>query len=392
MKSNNIIMFGGWYQRTTIHLSEIYDFLSQGKTYLDLSQKKLDTFRKSLRLKKVSREVGFLEYVKAITTDGIEIRYYEDGLYILEVRSADIKKSKKLLGNYFYTYFEPAINYIFSLGAPTPKVLADIQTVHPTVIGMNSDKHTEYKIDEKRYGSVYSKISSQDMTVYKTPHFIFVVSGNKQFKNIRDVIEMQIFFREFKDQLEKYLNIHRIIWEHISSIKDRKTIKGTEVEKIRYTLDCYDKTVTLINNRINQMDTYVSTRASIAKDLEIEKYLMALFQYKFEVLTNTLMYIKEIWMMTREYLQSAISIAVEIQNRVTNVNIKSLTLITTLGVVAGIFGYLSRETIPAMTLTGLGYFAILLFLTWLFNFIVSKIYQRIKYKLNFAKTVKKFKK
>ena len=80
-------------------------------------------------------EAGYFEFVKVITTDSIECRYYEDGLYILEIKSGEsIDESKRKLEKYYSEVLNPAISYIFSLGAPTPKVLANIKTVHPVVV------------------------------------------------------------------------------------------------------------------------------------------------------------------------------------------------------------------------------------------------------------------
>lgn len=204
------VTFGGWYQRITLHLSEIYGFLEAGFSKLDLSKDKLAKYHTDLDLEEVSREVESLEFVKAKTASGIDIRYYEDGLYILQVASEDIDSSQRILSKYFEEIFEPAISYIFSLGAPTPKVLANIKTYHPTVVSLKYKDPKSFKLEEK-YGEVYSQISSEEDTVYKTPGYIFVVtSGNK--KHLRHLIETQIFFREYKDQLEKYLNIHRVLW------------------------------------------------------------------------------------------------------------------------------------------------------------------------------------
>ena len=233
------IVFGGWYQRTTLHLSEIYDLFALGHSKLNLPIEKLKKFHKLLNLKEVSREAGYFELVKAKTKSNIEIRYYEDGLYILETKSADVKKGQKLLKEFFNNVFNPAISYIFSLGAPTPKILADIEAVHPTVVGTASDNPENFEIDSKKFGEVYSKITSHDTTVYKTPSHIFVVTSPTLKTSINELVEMQIFFREFKDQLEKYLDIHRVIWEEISDIKERKYIKGKEVGEVRDKLESY---------------------------------------------------------------------------------------------------------------------------------------------------------
>ena len=380
------IVYGGWYQRTTLHLTEVYGFLADGFSKLDLSKEKLIELRNNLNLEEVKREAGYLEFVKAKTKNGIEIRYYEDGLYILEIESDDIKKAKSLLEDYFDNFFNPALNYIFSLGAPTPKVLANIKSVHPTAIGVKVEKLSDFEID-KKYGDIYSEVESSNIKVYKTTDYIFVVSTGSEDK-IQNIIETQIFFREFKDQLEKYLNIHRNLWEEISDIKERKFIKGSDVEKLRGKLDQYQKTINLIGVRINQMGSYVGIRETISKDLKIEEYLTNLFQYKFESLSDTHSYIKEVWQMTKDYLSTAIDILKEIESKSVSNNILSLQIITSIGVVSGILGYLAAESLPSITPTGLVYLLVLAAIVWPINFIVKFIYKRQKYKITFPETSK----
>ena len=352
MSNKYKVTYGGWYQRTTLHLSEIYNLFVDGKSHLNLSKEELKKYQVGLELVRVSRESSSLEYIKATTVSGIEIRYYEDGLYILEIDTENILVAQKLLEDYLETKLNPATSYIFSLGAPTPKILANIKTVHPVVINVFEEKSGDFSLDETQFGKVYTKISSDNITVSKTPQFIFISTPNKSVKSLSHLIEMQIFFREFKDQLEKYLGIHRTIWEEISEIKEAKIIKGKDVDGIRGKLDGYQKTINLISNRINQMNSYINTRSSIAKDLEIAKDLVSLFEYKFETLTDTLSYIKEIWKMTGDYLSSAIGNLVEIKNQTTSNNLKSLQTITSIGVISGVLGYLSANKLPSISKSG----------------------------------------
>ena len=383
MTNSYKITYGGWYHRTTLHLSEIYDLFAKGASRLDLSKKKLKELVDGLRLEEVSREAGYLEFVKARTKDGISIRYYEDGLYVLESESENIAETKKRLEDYFENFLSPAVNFIFSLGAPTPKVLANIKTSHPTVISLVSDNHQNFKVPIE-YGDVYSRISSEGIAVYKTPESIFVISNQASAHSVVSLVEMQIFFREFKDQLEKYLNIHRSVWEEIADIKERRMVKGNEIEALRAKLDSYQKTVSLIGNRINQMGTYVRTRASISKSLELEQRLTSLFQFKFEILTDTLDYIKELWKMTSDYLMQAIQVVVEVKNQGTTRGIQSLQLITSIGVVSGILGYFSRNELPKFTAIGAVYFVLIIAVTWFINRTVTQIYTKKKYQLKFT--------
>ena len=378
------VTFGGWYQRTTLHLSEIYEFLTNGSSRLDLSPEKLLTLYKKLNLKSVTRELKDLEYVKAITTDGIEIRYYEDGLYVFEIQSFNIQKAQKQLADYYENVFNPAISYIFSLGAPTPKVWANMKSEPPVVVSFTEPVISDNGVNVEQFGQVYSKLASGFYTVYKTKDYIFIVSTNPDAGSLTAIVEMQIFFREFKDHLEKYLNIHRKVWEEITQIKDRKYLKGREVNFVRMKLDSYQKTISLISNRINQMGSYVRTRQSISKKINLEDHLTTLFQYRFEVLLDTLDYIKEIWKMTADYLNSAVQVVVEVQNMSTTKGIQSLTLITTIGVIAGLIGHLSRDALPKVTLLGASYLSLLIACGWLINILVQKISQSKKQKLKFT--------
>lgn len=387
--SKVLVTFGGWYQRTTLHLSEIYGLFEGGMSNLDLSTEKLKNFQNGLNLESVTREAGHLEYVKAITSNGIEIRYYEDGLYVLELESNSFKEGKKILTDYFENFLKPATDYIFSLGAPTPKILANIKHLHPFVLSVTSKKPEGYKVSVSEFGEVYGKMSSEDTTVYKTPKSILIVSSKEKERVNQDLVEMQIFFREFKDQLEKYLNIHRTIWEEITQIKEQKFLKGKEVAQIRAKLESYKKTIDLIASRINQMESYIHTRQSISKQVKVEEKLNTLFQYKFEVLKDTHSYIKEIWKMTKDYIDSAIAVVVEIESKATSVSIKSLQVITSIGVVSGILGYLAGDRLPKISYVGVVYLILLIFATWVINMVILKFYKNQKYKLNFVEREKK---
>ena len=376
------ITFGGWYQRTSLHLTEIYDFLSKCESRLSLSKEKLKEFHKDLNLKFTIKETGNLDFVKAETKSGIEVRYYEDGLYILEIKKTkNIGSSVKLLKNYFENSFNPAINYLFSLGAPTPKILSEIKEPHQIVITKFDEKHSEFDVPQK-FGKVYSKTTSKEISVYKTPEYIFAV-GTSDEKILNSIVETQIFFREFKSQLHRYLSIHREIWEEISEIKERKFVLGKDVEFYRVQLEIHKKTIYLINNRINQMSSYAHTRASLAKTLNIEKQLTELFQYKFEDLFNTHSYIKEIWSMTKNYVDSAISVLVEVANKANVSGIRSIQILASIGVFVGIIGYLTKDTLPKFSKIGLFYFSILIGAVILIDYLIKFFAKNKKYELKF---------
>jgi hypothetical protein len=381
------VTYGGWYQRTTLHLSEIYEFLVNGKSKLALDQEQLDENRRALGLKEVFRELGYLECIRAETTHGVTIKYFEDGLYVLETENENPKKAKGILESYMLEKLTPAVNYLFSLGAPTPKILANIEVAHPTVVSFHDEDYGHYAIPEE-YGETYSKIVSGPLAVYKNPEYIFIISKPGNSISLENTVYMQIFFREFKDQLEKYLNIHRKIWEEIAEIREKRFMAANEIPELRSHLASYQKTVDLISNRINQMGSYIKTRQNISKKFQLDIYLLDLFQYRFEVLVDTLEYIKEIWKMTGNYLNSAIAAISEIQNLGTTRSIQSLTLITTVSVMAGLISHIARESLPTATVQGIIYLAALLTLSVVLNSAITFISSTKKHRISFPNTEK----
>lgn len=249
-------------------------------------------------------------------------------------------------------------------------------------------RRTQKKLFKEFNDTSYSHVSSKDIEVYRGSNLILINNLHSQ-DLARDIIESQIFFREFKTQLYRYLTIHRIVWEKIEAIKERGQIKGTEVDGLRSDLLGYQKTITLIGARIAQMDTYLATRQKMANTYAKDDDLRPLFQYKFETLQDTHKYIKDLWTMTREYLNSALEVFTELQQRSTKNTIASLQLITTIGVVSGIFGYLGRDAMPKLTWIGFVYFALLLLLTWVINLVISRVYKGRSYtiKLNEQKKI-----
>lgn len=346
------IFIGGWFQRTTLHLTEIWDFLKHEKSNLDFAPKELKEVRSALSLTEITRENGPLEYISVKTNINISYRIYEDGLIILEKKFESLKKDFEEIKDYYDKKLSPSLSLIFSKGAPVPKELADIKTILPYIITVSDGEKSEIeKIFKDFDEEVYSTLSTKNVEVRRSKGIILI--NNLKDENLaREIIESQIFFREFKSQLHRYLAIHRIIWEKIQKIKEGGKIKGTNIDNLRNELSAYQKTITLIGARIDQMSSYVRTRQKFTDTEKVDEYLKPLFQFKFETLLDTHEYIKHLWDMTKNYLGSAIEIFTELQAKSTKNTIASLQLITTIGVVAGILGYLGRDALPKFTYNG----------------------------------------
>ena len=378
MKISNIYI-GGWFQRTMLQLSEIYDFLRDCTSQLKLDNKKLNEYRKNLQIGNIDYGVIGEEFIFFTTAIGVSVKIFEDGLIVLnnqnvteETLFTDIDK----LQNYYEESLSPALNYLFSLGAPVPKELAGIKNVYPYFIVC--DKANQDDIQEllgKTEKQKYFEFKNDKYNVIRGDKYYFINNKSQSDEKIERYIEEQIFIREFKGQLHRYLNIHRIIWEKIDDVKKNAKVKGADIVKFTTKLEAYAKTINLIDGRIKQMITYLPTREKIAKnDKELAEFL-EISRYRYETLRDTLQYIQYLWGMTQNYVTAAQKQFESLKADVTSKSVNSLTIVTSMSAGAAILG-LFQKTKPEFTMFGVIYFFILAFIGWgsqkLLTFISNK--------------------
>ena len=376
------VYIGGWFQRTMLQLTEIYDFLRECKTSLKLDPEKLEEHRKNLSIGNIEYGIAGVEYIKFTTSLNINVKIFEDGLIILNNKEvsmdtlfADIDKVQ----DYYENKLTPAFNYLFSLGAPVPKELAGIENIYPYFIVC--DKAKEEDMQElliKTEKQKYFEFKSEKYNVIRGDKYYFINNKSQSKENIERYIEEQVFIREFKGQLHRYLNIHRIIWEKIDEVKENSRVKGSEIVKFTTKLEEYAKTINLIDGRIKQMTTYIPTREKIAKsDKELTEFL-EISGYRYETLRDTLSYIQYLWGMTQNYVSSAQKLFDGIKSDVTSKSVNSLTIVTSMSAGAAILG-LFQKSKPEFTMFGIIYFFILAIIGWGSQKILNYISNKQKY-------------
>jgi hypothetical protein len=212
------IFIGGWYQRTTLHLSEIYDFLQNAESPLALDKKKLTSLRDNLNIKKLEMRIREFEYIYLQNQNGIEVTIFEDGLIVLSKDVKKINDDLQVITDFHEHYLSPALNYLFSLGAPVPKELANIATVYPYFVLLKRAAPADINRLLRQLGqSKYFEIKKPKFEIYRGDKIYLINNLKEEPHNITRLINEQIFVREFKIQLHRYLNLHRIIWEKIAA-------------------------------------------------------------------------------------------------------------------------------------------------------------------------------
>lgn len=177
MKISNVYI-GGWFQRTMLQLSEIYDFLREGTSRLNLEPKKLEEYRKNLEIGKIDYGVAGEEYIKFTTAQNIAVKIFEDGLIVLnnsnvseDTLFTDIDK----VTEYYENKLSPAFSYLFSLGAPVPKELANIETVYPYFVVCN--KATKNQLSDllsRTERQKYFELSNEKYDVIRGDKYYFI--------------------------------------------------------------------------------------------------------------------------------------------------------------------------------------------------------------------------
>lgn len=393
MKISNIYV-GGWFQRTMLQLSEIYDFLRGIEPEIKLDVKKLAVYRKNLELGSIEYGVSGEEYVRFTTGLGISVKIFEDGLITLnyaeateETLLADLERVK----DYYETRLSPALNYLFSLGAPVPKELAGIKNVYPYFIVL--EKATRMDMQSmlaRTEGQRYFEFENAKYEVARGDKYYFINNKTKSDDEIERYIEEQVFMREFKAQLHRYLNIHRIIWEEIDDVKEHKEVKGKDIVKFTTELEGYAKTINLIDGRIRQMSTYLPTREKIAKSDEDLAEFLQISGYRYETLRDTLDYIKYLWDMTQNYVNAALKQFSGLKEDVTSKSVNSLTIVTAMSAGAALLD-LFTESEPSFTVFGFVYFFVLALIGWGAQKILAYIGSRQRYDVtdvDFNKNIK----
>jgi hypothetical protein len=381
------VYIGGWFQRTTLHLSEAYDFLRQGTSSLELDKKKLLELQQNLDITAVDLIVDGMEQVQLSSRNGISLKVHEDGLVVLRrdfQQGDDLANDIKVLTEYYEHKLSPAFSYLYSLGAPVPKELANIKTVYPYFVVVEQASKAE--IDQ-----LLATFDQEKYLEVKGDKFYIIHIKHETRSHYERFIEEQIFLREFKGQLHRYLNLHRIIWERIEEVKERQKIKGGEINGFRDKVESYAKTINLIEGRINQMDTYLHTREQIVKDDNDLKDFIGLLEYRYETLGNTLEYLKDIWLMTKNYVDSALGLFGDLQSKATENSVMHLTVVTSMGVGATLIGLFTTDKIPAFTAFGVGYIAVLAMIGYFANKATGWFYRKKLYTISDVKYNKNIK-
>ncbi|MBU1146260.1 hypothetical protein KKD80_01810 [Patescibacteria group bacterium] len=344
------IYTGSWFPRTKLHLKEFFNFLKYESSELELDKKKIASLHDLLKIKKVDYTGGTFDQVSVLCED-CDFEYFGDGLLVLGKDFENIKKDLSFLENFYQKKLAEILSFIYSKGAPLPllTMLAPIHRVRTTLIAMSQATEEEVNDLLKSLGSEspHAKVIDKNYQIYFSPQYICIVSKKVKTEECMNLIRHYIFFREYEAQMHKFLNINRYLWDNVADILKKEVIKYKELPRLREKLLDYKEKNTLIKNRINQMDDYISTRQIEATN---SGYLGFLNKYKADRFAKTMgihNYVFKLWQMTDESLSSAAELISSLYQENTQKELTTLQAIFLIGTTAS---FLTLGTMPGAVL------------------------------------------
>lgn len=325
-----------------MQLSEIYDFLRDGSSQLGLDSAQLSALRDNLGIDSIEYGVGNEEFVAFTTDEQVKVKLFEDGLTVVssdQVSEPTLFADAERLHGYYEERLSPALNYLFSTGAPVFKELSKVEGIYPYFIVC--DNATQRDISDllaKTERQKYFEFEGKNYSVLRGDKYYFINNKKATASDIERYIEEQIFIREFKGQLHRYLNLHRAIWGKIDAIKKQTTATESELLRAATKLERYEKTSLLIEGRLEQMATYVEIREAGVKDNRELMDFLAVSGYRYTALVGTLSYMRSLWHTTRCYAESAQRLLARATNERSLVYLNNIMLLLGLVSIISVLG------------------------------------------------------
>lgn len=335
------IYLGIWFQRTSLHLKELYTFLKLKKFSSELDQERMEHLWESLHIKSVEF-FGNSEFDEIVAEcRNVTFTLSEDGIILLTTEEKDIKKARKILESFYSEYLAPALTFLFSRGAPLPQVLDQAKATYPLLCVAQGAKEREIlNLFESNQDTIFSRLQGNHLQVFRGDIIsLFQLEKPRKFSedHTRELLHYVVFFREFEKQLEGYLQLHRTMWEEVTTIREAEKMLYKDFPQIREKILQSLKTLSFVKARLAQMKDIIDERENTIDDL-IKSELKSLGLLKFDHLVANQKYVTHLWQMTTEYVKSSLSLLESLYQENTQKELNAIKFITFGALITGFFG------------------------------------------------------
>lgn len=339
------LYLGTWFPRTPIHLKEVFNFLENVHGVKGLNQKKLNELHKSLGVTEIklnqeldldSLEAFFPEGSFLVTEDGVlTIKSGQSNLGELE----DFEKARSELIEFNTKKLGPALGYLFNLGAPIPRDLADIKTVLPFIAIVSGADNEIKRIYDSLNEKQTSVIKIESLEIHRSPllTLVHVKDHEPDLKLLESFVQHDIFFREFEFLLEEYLLRHRTYWDEITQIRESQILRYKDFPKIRRRLLEIRRIVVYVEARLLQMRDILKERERTILPEDM-KFLDKVGLDRFAILESSQAYISHLWTMTFQSLDGTVTLLQTLYEENTQKELAVIKVTTFITALTGFFG------------------------------------------------------
>lgn len=353
MKINKIYV-GSWYPRTLFHLNEMYEFLKKGTSHLALDPEKIKSLKAEINPSEVLLQQDLGQSFLTAKFDIYDFESRENGLSLLSCKCLGNKKNLEeelsKMSDFAFKKVFSSFNYIYSLGAPIPKVFAALRSVMPFVfITEAASKKDVIDFLKKKNETIEKEFKNKSIEVYYGQNTV-IINGDAALAE-KVVKECIYYLHDAQNQFQKILDLHRFIWDEVSAIKSMKSIKYKDLANTRDLLIEIESDVVFFKSRIKQL-----------KDiLEVQKIRISNFTSKkddsvwmgfadgFDSILSSGKYVERLWEMTNNYLTGASNLLSSVYQESSNKQINILQFVFIISAIASI---MALGAIPGFSFSG----------------------------------------
>lgn len=302
------IITGSWFPRTKMHLKEYFAFLETGKSHLPIPKDELEKAREVLSPEEVLYVGGRFDEVVA-KMRGYAVRYTEDGLLLVSKEVHALASDVIDIRSFYDDRIAKALGAIYGIG--TPAVMHRIPHVGMRPIVLIVSSASQDDID-----GLFAELTDVPHFVARgneaTAHFgenhIVIEDFGTSEAQMDLLVRMYVLFREYEHKLRHYLDLHRTIWESIADFRGQETLATKDLPAIRDRLLDYRRDLAVTRGRLGQMESYLAARRSAVDATGQTDWLGTLEAYRFDKVQSATAYMKELWEMLDEYIESTVAI------------------------------------------------------------------------------------
>jgi len=301
------IYIGSWFPKMSLHLDEFRNFLLNGSV-IDLLEKKtaLELFKKLNPKAVESGERDGIKFAQAGCGE-LTIRYFEDGLLVVEKSASDsLKKDFDKIMKFYSDNLSPALSYLFSKGAKGLEIIRAPGSKKPffvSSLGANKDEVASFFSAQNKKVDTVS--SYKELSVNYAEELV-LININKDSEHSEEeaqsLIENIILFNETGRHLQKLLQTHRAIWDKADAILSNDSTKIKDLPRDSEALTQFSNMVVNIKARIGQMKLNLIYRESTFSSQGGERLLL-----KFKNRNQDLDYLLSLFEMTDTHLNNNIA-------------------------------------------------------------------------------------